>query len=384
MKLDTVVIGAGVIGLACARALALQGRDVVLLERGNRIAEQTSARNSEVIHAGLYYPTGSSKARFCVEGRRKLYAYLRERQIDHSKCGKLIVANGAHEVAKLKALAAQAEANGVEGMRYLSGSEARELEPALPDTISAALHSAETGILDSHAYYLSLLGDFERAGGSIAYQSDVLSGRVSETGVQLRVGDGNEADGEERDGEEVDGDEYEVEADLVINAAGLRAVRLAAAIDGPHVDELPTPRFAKGHYFSVSGTVPFRHLIYPMPNEAGLGTHLTLDLSGRGRLGPDVEWLPEGAEAPFDYSVPDALAETFHQAAKSFWPDLRLDQLSADYAGIRPKLVGPGQPPADFVIQNAAHGRLINLLGIESPGLTASLAIGDYVADLAA
>ncbi len=369
MKLDTVVIGAGVIGLACARALALQGREVVLLERGNRIAEQTSARNSEVIHAGLYYSTGSNKARFCVEGRRKLYAYLEARQIDHTKCGKLIVATGAGEVEKLKALAAQAEANGVEGIRYLTGDEARDLEPALPDTISAALHSAETGILDSHAYYLALLGDFERAGGSIAYQSDVLSGRVAEAGVQLRIGDRNEGGG----------DEYEIVADLVINAAGLHAVRLAAAIDGPHVDELPTPRFAKGHYFSVSGNVPFRHLIYPMPNEAGLGTHLTLDLGGRGRLGPDVEWLLEGSEAPFDYSVPDALAETFHQAARSFWPELRLDQLSADYAGIRPKLVGPGQPPADFVIQNAAQGRLINLLGIESPGLTSSLAIGDYV-----
>lgn len=367
MKLDTVVIGAGVIGLACARALALQGRDVVLLERGNRIAEQTSARNSEVIHAGLYYPTGSNKARFCVEGRRKLYAYLQARQIDHTKCGKLIVATGAGEVEKLKVLAAQAGANGVEGIRYLTGEEARDLEPALPDTISAALHSVETGILDSHAYYLSLLGDFEQAGGSIAYQSDVLSGRATETGVQLHIGGG---------------DEYEVETNLVINAAGLHAVRMAAAIDGPHVDELPTPRFAKGHYFSVSGNVPFRHLIYPMPNEAGLGTHLTLDLGGRGRLGPDVEWLPEGAEAPFDYSVPDALAETFHQAAGSFWPDLRLDQLSADYAGIRPKLVGPGQTPADFVIQNAAQGRLINLLGIESPGLTSSLAIGDYVGRL--
>lgn len=377
MKLDTVVIGAGVIGLACARALALQGRDVVLLERGTRIAEQTSARNSEVVHAGLYYPTGSNKARFCVEGRRKLYAYLEARQIDHTKCGKLIVATGAGEVEKLKVLAAQAGANGVEGIRYLTGEEARDLEPALPDTISAALHSAETGILDSHAYYLSLLGDFERAGGSIAYQSDVLSGRVSEAGIRLRIGDRNEGDGN-KGGD----DEYEIVADLVINAAGLHAVRLAAAIDGPHVDELPTPRFAKGHYFSVSGTVPFRHLIYPMPNEAGLGTHLTLDLGGRGRLGPDVEWLPEGAEAPFDYSVPDALAETFHQAAGSFWPDLRLDQLSADYAGIRPKLVGPGQNPADFVIQNAAQGRLINLLGIESPGLTSSLAIGDYVGRL--
>lgn len=368
MKLDTVVIGAGVIGLACARALAQQGRDVVLLERGTRIAEQTSARNSEVIHAGLYYKTGSNKARFCVEGRRKLYAYLEARKIDHAKCGKLIVASGADEVDRLKALDAQAAANGVEGMSLLTGAEARALEPALPRTVDAALHSRETGIFDSHAFYLSLLGDFEQAGGAIAYCSKVLSGRVSETGAQLRiVSDDQEAP-------------YDAEANLVINAAGLAAVRLAAAIEGPHVDALPKPRFAKGHYFSVSGKVPFRHLIYPMPRAAGLGTHLTLDLAGRGRLGPDVEWLPESAEAPFDYSVPDALAQKFHQAAQAFWPDLRLEHLSPDYAGIRPKLVGPGEAPADFMIQNVAGGRLINLLGIESPGLTSALAIGDHVA----
>lgn len=367
MKLDTLVIGAGVIGLACARALAEQGREVVLLERGTQIAEQTSARNSEVIHAGLYYPTGSNKARFCVEGRRRLYAYLEARQIDHKKCGKLIVASDAREVERLKALSAQAEANGVEGMRYLSGDAARALEPALPDTIDAALHSAETGILDSHGFYLSLLGDFERAGGAVAYRSEVLSGQVTDTGVALRIGGG---------------ETYEAVANLVINAAGLQAVRLAAAIDGPHVAGLPTPRFAKGHYFSVSGKAPFRHLIYPMPSEAGLGTHLTLDLGGRARLGPDVAWLPEGVEAPFDYSVPEALAETFHQAATRFWPNLRLDQLSPDYSGIRPKLVGPGDAPGDFMIETAADGRLINLLGIESPGLTSALAIGDYVAGL--
>ncbi len=367
MKLDTVVIGAGVIGLACARALALQGRDVVLLERGHRIAEQTSARNSEVIHAGLYYPTGSNKARFCVEGRRQLYAYLEARQIAHAKCGKLIVASGAEEVERLKALAAQAEANGVEGISWLSGDAARELEPALSDTISAALHSAETGILDSHAFYLSLLGDFESAGGSTAYQSEVVSGHVGETDVQLVVR-GAEA--------------FEASAATVINAAGLQAVALAAAITGPHVASLPRARFAKGHYFSISGKTPFRHLIYPLPNTAGLGTHLTLDLAGRGRLGPDVAWLEDGASDPFDYSVPEALAGQFFEAAQHFWPDLKPDQLAPDYAGIRPKLVGPGDPPVDFVIQAVASGRLVNLLGIESPGLTSALTIGDHVAGI--
>lgn len=365
MKLDAVVIGAGVIGLACARALALQGREVVLIERSGAIAEQTSARNSEVIHAGLYYPTGSNKARFCIEGRRLLYAYLDARKIDHRKCGKLIVASGAVEEARLSALASQADANGVEGLRRLTGAEARALEPTLPETISAALLSAETGILDSHGFYFSLLGDIEAAGGTVAYHSEVVSGRLGGAGVQLSIR-----------GE----DAFDVDATTVINAAGLQAIRVAAAIEGPHVAGLPAARFAKGHYFSVSGKTPFRRQIYPLPNQAGLGTHLTLDLAGRARLGPDVVWLPEGADEPFDYTVPETLAAQFHRAAKAFWPGLRLDQLSPDYAGLRPKLVGPGQAPADFMIQAAASGRLINLFGIESPGLTSALAIGAHVA----
>jgi len=369
MKLDVAVIGAGVIGLACARALALTGREVVVIERGDSIAQETSARNSEVIHAGLYYPTGSNKARFCVEGRRQLYAYLDDRKIDYRKCGKLIVAAGLDEETRLKTLAAQAEANGVEGMRLLTGTDARALEPALPETISAALHSAETGILDSHAFYLSLLGDIEAAGSSVAYQSEVLGGRVAGTGAHLTIRGA---------------DTYDVEAQTVINAAGLQAISVAAAIDGAHVSALPEARFAKGHYFSVAGKTPFRHLIYPLPNAAGLGTHLTLDLANRGRLGPDVKWLEADVSMPYDYSVPDVLASQFHLAAQAFWPDLRLDQLAPDYAGIRPKLVGPGQAPGDFVIQHASDGRLINLLGIESPGLTSALAIGEHVARIAA
>lgn len=369
MKLDAVVIGAGVIGLACARTLALNGRDVVILERSDGIGQQTSARNSEVIHAGLYYPTTSNKTRFCVEGRRLLYAYLEERKIGHRKCGKLIVASGADEEVRLKALAAQAEANGVESIRTLTGAEARALEPALPETVSAALQSTETGILDSHAYYLSLLGDIEAAGGSIAYQTQVVSGHVTERNIHLAL------DGEQS---------IEVEAATVINAAGLQAIGVAKSIEGAHLANLPEARFAKGHYFSVAGNTPFRHLIYPLPNKAGLGTHLTLDLAGRGRLGPDVAWLPESVDDPNDYSVPEALAKQFHLAAQRFWPDLRLDQLAPDYAGIRPKLVGPGEAPGDFVIQDETGGRLINLLGIESPGLTSALAIGEHVSSLAA
>jgi L-2-hydroxyglutarate oxidase LhgO len=237
----------------------------------------------------------------------------------------------------------------------------------LPETISAAIHSAETGILDSHAYYLSLLGDIEAAGGAVAYYSEVVSGRVQTSSVHLTV----RAE-----------EEYVLEAATVINAAGLQAIEIATAIDGPHVVDLPKARFAKGHYFSVSGETPFRRLIYPLPNKAGLGTHLTLDLGGRGRIGPDVAWLSDGSDEPFDYAVPDQLATAFHQAALAFWPDLRLEQLSPDYAGIRPKLVGPGDAPGDFVIQKVTGGHLINLLGIESPGLTSALAIGAYVAQL--
>ena len=368
LKIDVIVIGAGVIGLACARELAQHGREVVLLERGTRIAEQTSARNSEVIHAGLYYPTGSNKARLCVSGRRKLYAYLKDRKIDHHKCGKLIVASGPSQDAALKALHRKALDNQVDGIQTLSGDQARALEPALANTITSALHSLETGIFDSHAYYLSLLADFDAAGGVIAFESKVASGMAEADGITLLI----------------QGDEtYEVQANTVINAAGLGAVKLAGAIRGPHVESLPTPHFAKGHYFSVSGASPFGRLIYPLPNTAGLGTHLTLDLSGRARLGPDVAWLEEAGDTDFDYSVSETLAPAFHEAAQAFWPDLRLHQLTPAYSGIRPKLVDATQPAADFMIQSAAGGKLINLLGIESPGLTASLAIAEQVAQLA-
>lgn len=365
IDIDALVIGAGVIGLACARALALSGRDTILLERTSEIGSQTSSRNSEVIHAGLYYPTGSNKAKFCVAGRRALYRYLADRQIDYRKCGKLIVASGPDERQALIALQQKAADNGVENIEFLPPDQVRRLEPALSDSVSGALYSRETGIFDSHAFMVSLLGDLEQAGGSIAYQSHVLGGRVESNSVILEIG-GSEA--------------YDVRANTVVNAAGLQALDIARAISGPHVASLPQAHFAKGRYFSVTGKVPFRHLIYPMPNNAGLGTHLTLDLSGRGRLGPDVAWVEPDADGTFDYSIPESLADTFHKAATRFWPDLQIDNLQPAYAGIRPKLVGPSDPPADFLVQHKPNSPLINLLGIESPGLTSSLAIADFVA----
>ena len=364
---DVVVIGAGVIGLACARELALKGREVVLLERESQIATQTSSRNSEVIHAGLYYPTGSLKARLCVAGRHLLYEYLETRKIDHKKCGKLIVAASAEEAEKLDALHERAIANGVEGIEKLSGDAARKLEPALSDGITKALLSTQTGIFDSHSFCLSLLGDFESAGGTFVRNAKVVSGQVTSDSVDLNIA-AQEA--------------YTLRARTVINAAGLHAIEIASRIKGDHQPSLPQAHFAKGHYFSVSGKTPFQRLIYPMPNKAGLGIHLTLDTSGRARLGPDVLWLDEEQAIQQDLSVPEALADSFHLAVQKFWPALDRDQLHADYAGIRPKLVAAGAAPGDFVVHPDRSKRLLNLLGIESPGLTASLAIARHVTQL--
>lgn len=364
---DVVVIGAGVIGLACAREMALQGREVVLLERESQIATQTSSRNSEVIHAGLYYPTGSLKARLCVDGRRALYEYLDARRIPYQKCGKLIVASAGEEAQKLDALHARAIANEVEGIKKIDGAAARTLEPALSESVSSALFSAETGIFDSHAFCLSLLGDFEAAGGTFVQTADVVSGRVETDTVLLNI---------------TAQEDYTLKAKTVINAAGLYAIEVATLIKGEHQTSLPKAHFAKGHYFSVVGKTPFRHLIYPMPSQGGLGIHLTLDLSGRARLGPDVEWLDGHGAALFDLQVPEALNEKFADAARRYWPELKLEQLSSDYAGIRPKIVGQGEEPGDFFIRPTRCKKLVNLLGIESPGLTSSLAISQYVSAL--
>jgi len=362
---DVIVIGAGVIGLAVARALAIQGRDVIVLESEPLIAAHTSSRNSEVIHAGIYYPQGSLKARHCVAGRRMLYAYLDQHRVEYKRCGKLVVAHG-DESEGLAAIVARAEANGVEELAVLSGDQARALEPALHPGIEAAIHSPVSGIFDSHGYFLALQGELEDEGGMIAFETPVISGQVLPGGVELVTGGAAPS---------------MITAKTVINAAGHSSVFLAALIEGPHVAGLPTPRYVKGSYFAITGKTPFSRLIYPMPGRASLGLHLSIDLGGRGKLGPDAEWLAVDARPPFDYRVDRARAELFYASARRYWPGLEDGALAPDYAGVRPKLVGPDEPSGDFQIELAGP-HLVNLLGIESPGLTSSLSIADHVAQM--
>ena len=371
-KVDTVVIGAGVVGLAVARALALAGREVLVLEAAETFGTQTSARNSEVIHAGIYYPAGSLKARLCVPGRDLLYAYCAERGIAHRRCGKLIVAANAAQVDELRAIEARARANGVADLQWLSRGAALALEPQLD--CQAALRSPSTGIIDSHALMLSLLGDVENAGGvlathSTAKQLAALAGQAQEA-IEIIVSDG-----------------LRLHARQVVNAAGLGAIALAHATQGlaPALrPPLPT-RWAKGNYFTLGGRAPFKHLIYPVVerDSPSLGVHLTLDLGGQAKFGPDVQWV----DSPDDLQVDPARADVFYDEVRRYWPGLPAGALQPGYAGMRPKITGPGEPAADFVIQGPrAHGvaGLVNLLGIESPGLTSCLAIGQaVVAELA-
>jgi len=371
-KVDTVVIGAGVVGLAVARALALAGREVLVLEAAETFGTQTSARNSEVIHAGIYYPAGSLKARLCVPGRDLLYAYCAERGIAHRRCGKLIVAANAAQVDELRAIEARARANGVADLQWLSRGAALALEPQLD--CQAALRSPSTGIIDSHALMLSLLGDVENAGGvlathSTAKQLAALDGQA-QAAIEIIVSDG-----------------LRLQARQVVNAAGLGAIALAHATQGlaPALrPPLPT-RWAKGNYFTLGGRAPFKHLIYPVVerDSPSLGVHLTLDLGGQAKFGPDVQWV----DSPDDLQVDPARADVFYDEVRRYWPGLPAGALQPGYAGMRPKITGPGEPAADFVIQGPrAHGvaGLVNLLGIESPGLTSCLAIGQaVVAELA-
>jgi L-2-hydroxyglutarate oxidase LhgO len=363
-RLDCLVVGAGVVGLALARELAAAGREVVLLEAEDRFGTGTSSRNSEVVHAGMYYPAGSLKARLCVEGNRALQAYCGQRGVPLRRCGKLIVATAPEQLEALRALRVRAAANGCGELPWLDRAQAAELEPRL--RCVAALHSQATGIVDSHALMQSLLRDAEADGAALVCRSPVLGGGLGARGLELEVGGAAP---------------MRVGARLVFNCAGLGAAALAAAFPGPRPGGVPAVHLAKGNYFALAGPAPFSRLVYPMPEAAGLGVHLTLDLAGQARFGPDVEWVDA-----VDYGVDPARAQGFYAAIRRYWPELPDDSLLPAYAGIRPKLQGPGDPVRDFLVQGEAeHGvpGLWNLLGIESPGLTACLALARMVAEQA-
>jgi len=362
-KVDVVVIGAGVVGLAAARALALAGLETLVIEAEAAIGTGVSSRNSEVIHAGLYYPPGSLKARRCVEGRQRLYAYCEERGVAHRRCGKLVVATHANELPQLDALLARAAACGVHDLQRLSAAEALALEPALQ--CAGAVFSPSTGIVDSHGLMTALLGDAENAGALLALRSPFL--HAARDGSFWRVATG--------------GDEaFELGARWIVNAGGLSAQAIAHHIAGFPAAAVPRRHLAKGHYFSLSARSPFTHLIYPTPVDGGLGVHLTLDLGGQARFGPDVEWLD--GDVPIDYAVDTTRQAAFETDIRRYWPALPAGALQPAYSGVRPKLSGPGAPAADFVVAGPAeHGvpGIVQLFGIESPGLTSALALADDV-----
>ncbi len=366
-QVDAVVIGAGVIGLAVGRALALAGREVMVLESENAIGTGTSSRNSEVIHAGIYYPAGSLKARLCVQGKQMLYAYCAERGVAHQRLGKLIVATSPEQVQQLDGIVAKAAANGVHDLQKLTAAQAQALEPAL--SCEAALLSPSTGVIDSHGLMLNLQGDMENAGGLLALVSPVAHIGVRQGTathpICVTTQDGTE-----------------LACQVLVNAAGLSAVALARGMNGldPSLlpQALPQAFFAKGNYFTLAGKAPFSRLIYPVPEAAGLGVHLTLDLGGQAKFGPDVQWVDD----PADLQVDPRRGDAFYAEVRKYWPALADGALQPGYAGMRPKINAPHEAAADFMIQGPAeHGvpGLVNLLGIESPGLTSSLAIADEV-----
>lgn len=365
-QVDVVVIGAGVVGLAVGRALAQAGRDVLVLEREAAIGQATSSRNSEVIHAGIYYPAGSLKARLCVRGKALLYAYCAERGVEHRRCGKLIVANTESQATALPAIVEKARANGVGDLVLLTREQARAMEPPLE--CKAAVHSPSTGIVDSHGLMLSLQGDLENAGGMVVCHSAVQRLQRDDGGWVVRTVDGTA-----------------LRANTVVNAAGLAACALGLHTEGLGPDHVPRPWYAKGSYFTLAGRSPFGRLVYPAPEPdrhlAGLGVHLTIDLGGQAKFGPDVQWVDD----PADLQVDPARGEAFYAEVRKYWPGLPDGALLPGYAGMRPKISGPDEPAADFCIDGpAGHGLpgLVNLFGIESPGLTSCLAIGEHVAGL--
>jgi len=359
-QFDVVVIGAGVVGLAIGRELALAGREVLVLEKNAAIGEETSSRSSEVIHAGIYYPRASLKARLCVRGRDALYRYLAANNIPHERLGKIIVAVSEAQLAELELLRMTGEANGVDDLEWLDRNTLHALEPEVEGV--AALLSPSTGIVDSHALMLALQGDLEQAGGQVALRSRLVGGAFEGGGLRLTI--------------DSDGETIELRTRAVVNAAGLHAERVARALPELPSVPIPTVRYAKGNYFVYQGKSPFRRLLYPLPEPGGLGVHATIDLAGRTRFGPDVEWSEQ-----IDYTLDPGRAERFYAAIRRYWPALPDGALVPGYVGVRPKLSGPGEPPADFMIALAdgpGGAKILQLFGIESPGLTACLALGEH------
>lgn len=358
---DCVVLGAGVCGLAIARELAISGHDVLIVDQAEAIGTATSSRNSEIIHAGLYYAPGSLKARTCVQGKALLYAYCQERGINHQRIGKLIVASNAAETAQLDAIMQRARANGVTDLTRIDGQHVRRLEPEL--SAHSALVSPSTGIIDSHALMLTLLGDAENCGAHCVFHTPFCRGRrLSDGNFQLEFG----GDAPQR-----------LTARTVVNATGLHAPDVARQISNTPHDDIPAARYCKGSYFTLAGRAPFQLLIYPVPDEAGLGIHMTRDLGGQARFGPDTEWVDA-----IDYRLDATRVDRFYSAIRRYWPDLPDNALQPGYTGIRPKITGPDMPAADFMIHGPAdHGvdGLVHLFGIESPGLTACLALARHV-----
>ena len=373
-EVECLVIGAGVVGLAVARELAMQGRDVWLIEQEGQIGTQTSSRNSEVIHAGIYYPQGSLKAKLCVQGQRLLYDYCETKKVPFKRCGKLIVAKSQSQILQLKNIEQHAQMNGVNSLKLLNKKEVQLLEPSLD--VSAALWSPSTGILDSQAYMQQLLADFQRFNGQLVLNTSLEVSHLHKEGITF----------------DLLGQGAKLTAKYCVNAAGLNAIDLFKGVAGYPQECLPLASYAKGSYFSYSARVPFSHLVYPLPEPGGLGIHLTLDMAGAARFGPDVEWL-KGRElderAPpnerFDFRVDPSKAAVFAKLITAYWPSIDSTKLTAAYSGIRPKISAKGEPAGDFMIQGPPiHGikRLVNLFGIESPGLTSSLAIAIFVAEL--
>lgn len=369
-QVETVVIGAGVVGLAVAKSLAESGRDVLVLEKHDAIGTETSARNSEVIHAGIYYPTGSLKAQLCVEGRHLLYAYCEERGVPHDRIQKLIVATEEAERAALEKLLKTAEANGVEDIRWITGDEVTDMEPHVRSV--GGLLSPSTGIIDSHALMLSYQGDLENASGTIAFLSEAKSATAITDGFELTIA--------------TESQEFELGCRQLVNSGGLWAQTFARQLKGLEAQHVLPRHLCKGHYFTLAGRNPFSHLVYPAPAAAGLGVHVTLDIGGQVRFGPDTEWLPSDLRE-IDYAVDEARAPLFAAAIQRYYPDLNPADLIPAYTGVRPKIQAEGEPAHDFVIQGPQDhgiGGLVNLFGIESPGLTSSLAIAKRVAHLLA